>query len=249
MSDTTAGTIGGIAGFMIFGAVVGLFNWLFLDHPFQQFLRDLIVAVVALPIGIPVGLALNRNWQHRQDTQRRQQLLQSIRDTLKDNIELLGEIASSLTRDLGHVPTFTLNLGFLDATSELRSELLEIEILRPIEKARYELSHVSRRVDYMIAKVAALSVTVLGNPQKALQIQDTLSRYHETKRLAELMREKTSFTQFTLEQLTFSLSTIELAVGLKDVGADKSEAALGGAVHWCLQAITAIEKSLAVSAP
>jgi hypothetical protein len=248
MSEPSIARIAAITGIFIVASVFGFFNWLFKEQPESSFARDLIVAFVALPLGIPFGLWVNRRLQRTQERGRRAQLLKQLASVLNANVGYLRQAHNVMLSDVYKVPSFPLDLVTLEATANVRYELLYDHSLREaIDKAHFELRHVNRRFEILVDR-AVYDPRPPVTPESMKMIADAAAQYHETERLSRrlLARVKPDeMSQADYECFELKISTISLAVGLTSVHNPRPAEVSGGAIHWCNEALKAIGNELA----
>lgn len=117
-------------------------------------MADLITNILGIflgaLIGIPAGLALNHAWEHRVDSARRKQLRSALKETVDKNSYLIEQIKDWLSKP-GGTPFFNVDLTLLEATATLKYEILNnIELCREIDTLRYELTHLSRKINVLL---------------------------------------------------------------------------------------------------
>jgi hypothetical protein len=101
-------------------------------------------------IGIPAGLALNHAWEHRVDSARRKQLRSALKETVDKNLYLIEQIKDWLSTS-GGTPFFNVDLTLVEATATIKYEILnDIELCREIDTLRFELTHLSRKINVLL---------------------------------------------------------------------------------------------------
>lgn len=214
---------------------------LFDDTIVSEFSRDIIVSVLTLVLGIPIGLSINRKWQERQDFQSRVKVLKSIKETLKQNAHLLKSLVEHLQKNILSLPSFPMNLIVLDSTVVSRRALIDdINVLSSIDTAHYELMHLQRRMELMTR--FAFKKEVPAPETLTIDMVEFCRKHDELKFIVTDAEKYGYFDTETIELLYLKISTIELAVGLP--GNRPSTESSGGAVHHCYKAIERIDEFL-----
>lgn len=140
-------------------------------------------------LAIVGGLLVNQSWRQRVDKERRKQLLAAMKGAIAHNFELLNEISRTLSDTA--VPSFSMNLCLLDATASLKYELLDTALCADIDRARFDLAHLSRKLD------VALGLQTSTNPG-ATQIAHLEQMKHSIKVQLDMIRETLTETQSKL---------------------------------------------------
>lgn len=101
-------------------------------------------------LGIPSGLALNHAWKKRVDAARRNQLLSALKASLDKNKHLITEI-NKWVGQTGGTPFFNVDTTVLESTAAIKYDLLnDIDLCRKIDYLRFELIHLSRKVNILL---------------------------------------------------------------------------------------------------
>lgn len=233
--------------YSLLGIAGPLFGWMFSESLYAEFLRNLILLI----LGLPLGLKLNRMWERHQSQERRQQLLRALRSSLSMNLEHLDASVEEMQRDVASLPETPVDLITLDATAAIRYELLDVELARTIDAAHFGLRHVGHLMlllhehhpstSYKCdkAQISALGSRLAEHPE-TLPISQVI-----TQRLTQRERHgirsadvRTGWRKQRLFAVIFGHST----------GAPGDEQryplSLGGVHNLCMSAIDAIEDSL-----
>jgi len=89
-------------------------------------------------------------WSHRVDKTRRDQLRAAIKNAVESNAYVVGQITDWIEKP-GGTPFFNVDLPLLESTAALKYEVLgDIELCREIDHLRFELVHLSRKVDLLL---------------------------------------------------------------------------------------------------
>ncbi|MEQ9415861.1 MAG: hypothetical protein RIF39_18630 [Cyclobacteriaceae bacterium] len=114
------------------------------------FYRDLVAVFISLLLGIPSGIWVSRLTEQQKNKERKQFLLEETIESLEKNRGLLEEASRRINpQDDGiiTIPTFSMDLVFLNAVSGVRHELItKKDILKKINHVHYELIHVDLRL-------------------------------------------------------------------------------------------------------
>ncbi len=111
-------------------------------------LKSILGTFLGALLGIPAGLMVNHAWRHRQDRDRRWQLLSAVRQTIDHNSYLIDQIEEWLNKN--GFPFFNVDLSLLESTASLKYELLDISLCRQIDQLRYELTLLGRKVNLLL---------------------------------------------------------------------------------------------------
>jgi hypothetical protein len=139
--------------------------WEFLDKAFFQ---QLLITLVAVVLGIPAGIGLNRLWERRTSRQerealeeRRKQLREALKGAMVNNAHLLHDLKNISN---GGIPKRTLDLALLDATAQVKYELLtDYVFCREIDSVRYGLASLSRQIDIAMHLACDGTARAAGN--------------------------------------------------------------------------------------
>lgn len=120
--------------------------------------------IVAVILGIPAGLvvAYGGNWlwqsvfvkpQEVADKRTRVvKMLQAQHSAIDRNLWLLGRLEEEIAAH--RVPTFNVDLSVLEATAAKKYDILDDwDLCQHIDLVRYELAHLSRKVDVLLSLV------------------------------------------------------------------------------------------------
>ncbi len=125
-----------------------------------QTIASILGTFLGALLGIPAGLAVNHAWRHREDRDRKAQLLEALRQAVDQNLYLMNQIEQWLSNK--GMPFFNVDLTILDATASLKYELIDIPLCRELDQLRFELSHLARKLD--------TAITLRFNPQAHISI-------------------------------------------------------------------------------
>jgi hypothetical protein len=128
----------------VMNAVAGFVWWLLGTDRFWSLLGTFIGAL----LGIPAGFWVYRWSSRHADRERRTQLLSSLQQAVKHNIDLVGEVEKWIGQE--EYRYFNVDLTLLESTASLKYELLDIDLCREIDHVRFELSHLGRKVDALL---------------------------------------------------------------------------------------------------
>ena len=116
----------------------------------QEVITNILGIFLGALLGIPAGLALNHAWDKRVDASRRKQLLSALKGAVDKNGYLIGQIHEWVSKS-GGTPFFNLDLTLLESTATIKYDLLaDIDLCREIDYLRFELTHLSRKVDILL---------------------------------------------------------------------------------------------------
>jgi hypothetical protein len=130
-------------------------------------------------LGVFSGLAVNHAWSKQADHARRTQLKAVLRSAVDHNADLLVMIETVMGK--GGFPTFNVDLPLLESTASLKYELLDADLCREIDRLRYELTHLARKVDLLLklefdpsAKNVGLALDGSGETSEYMQLRPKL---------------------------------------------------------------------------
>ena len=116
----------------------------------EEVLTNILGIFLGALLGIPAGLALNHAWEHRVDSAKRKQLRSALKESVDKNSYLIGQIRNWVSEP-GGTPFFNVDLTLLEATATLKYDILnDIALCREIDSLRYELTHLSRKIDVLL---------------------------------------------------------------------------------------------------
>lgn len=224
-------------------------EWFFSSGNEFEFLRNLVTTLIALVLGIPFGLYLNRSWQSKQDEEQRNQLLCALVRVFEKNIAFLKQ-AQNLMNESLHTPSYLLDLVTLDATTHVRYQLItNLSMAEKIDLAHFELQHVNQRFEILQKINTDQGFTTHASFNPTVALLEQLKSYRETTGLASFVESKLDRMNgksiITVRQLNLfkaMLETISLSVGLTSQSSDPLLE--GGAVMHCRKAIDAIKQNL-----
>jgi hypothetical protein len=120
-------------------------TWLVRADQFWSIFGTFLGAV----LGIPAGFYVNRWSSKHADRERKEQLFHAIRQAVEHNYALITEIECWINKQ--GTLFFNVDLTVLDATASLKYELLgDIPLCRKIDRVRFELAHLARKVDLVL---------------------------------------------------------------------------------------------------
>jgi len=116
----------------------------------QDAISTILGTFLGALLGILGGLAINFLWSHHVDKTRRQQLRAAIKNAVESNAKLVEQMADWIAEP-GCTPFFNVDLPLLESTAALKYEVLgDIGLCREIDHLRFELVHLSRKVDLLL---------------------------------------------------------------------------------------------------
>jgi len=164
----------------------------------QDILITILGTFLGALFGIPAGLALNYWWGHCVDKLRRNQLRTAIKQAVDSNANLVEQIKQWIEKP--GTPSFNVDLTLLESTASLKYEILDdVELCKEIDHLRFELVHLSRKVDLLL--------NLEFNPSARMAIDDPKqSPYNILRpRLVESLKVHLEPVADTLEKLKTKL--------------------------------------------
>jgi hypothetical protein len=126
-----------------------LFGDFFTESFAQGLVGSLIANAIAVVLGIPAGLYLQRLITQGGARRQRAQLRQALQRAIKHNLGTLVTVREMLANNA--VPTFSLDLALLDATAHTKYDVLDdIELCATIDHLRFEMEHLDRQIDALL---------------------------------------------------------------------------------------------------
>lgn len=120
----------------------------------MDFVRDCIVMLLSVALGIPAGLWLNRRVQAKADNEKRHLLAVAMQQTCRENKRLLRLLTQHNSK--ANPPTFLMDTSALTATVNDRTLLLNDEALfNNLNHIHYELNHINERVRMTLGTISA----------------------------------------------------------------------------------------------
>lgn len=236
---------------ILLGTISGFFVWLFETGTLNEFVRNIILLALGGLIGIPAGLQLDHALERRKSRTKRWQLLSALRNTLNDNLSLIELAVAEMLHDPARLPTSPLDLVTLDATADVRYELLDdVDLLKLIDSAHFGLRHLTQRIAVLHGRYHVTSPRV--NRTQLEHLRSRMAFHRETHglslKLAEIIAQPThGINSYSYMCATEKLGIIKLAVGLTgfDSGEETPRPHMeGGTYGLCKAAIAAIDKVL-----
>lgn len=112
---------------------------------------EVLLVVLACFVSFILGLVADRIMQKNSEGEKRKQLRTGLKTVINHNDELMGGL-STWVQDPGTTPHFNVDIALLDATSAIKYELLsDVSLCKDVDKLRYELTHLSRKVDVLFS--------------------------------------------------------------------------------------------------
>lgn len=168
----------------LFALMLAAYAFGFLDFLFPRrwedtasMFRDLIAAC----FGVFFAIQAERLRKHWNDEERRIALLESLKAAFGHNAKLMQISLDNLNSQPPLLPSFPPDLGLLDGLRVDRQELLGFSELRSkIDEAEYELVHVNRRFELLLAShfatpnIQGTITLVYGARQKCKNVEEML---------------------------------------------------------------------------
>jgi hypothetical protein len=130
-------------------AAVGTETAFFDKSFFQSLVGNGLANVLAVVLGIPAGLYVDRLISSRGSDKQRTQMKAALKRAIQHNLGTLATIRDQIANNAA--PTFGLDLALLDATSQSKYETLDdIDLCANIDHLRFELDHLDRQVDSLL---------------------------------------------------------------------------------------------------
>lgn len=121
----------------------------FNENFFQGLVGNGIANVLAVILGIPAGLILQRRIMWLVGKKNREQMRTAIKQALEHNLKILATVKEQLQKNAA--PTFTLDLALLDATAHTKYDILnDIRLCASIDHLRFEMVHLDRQLDALL---------------------------------------------------------------------------------------------------
>ncbi len=117
----------------------------------EPFWPALVATLIGAFVGFLLALRVDRARERRMREAEEAALLGAARDAVEANLTLCAQLKVRLPQAL-HVPTFEMDVGLLDVILPRLAELsLEAGLLQELNNFRYQLHHVNRKLDHMLA--------------------------------------------------------------------------------------------------
>ena len=133
----------------------------FFDFTFwQNFVSNSLATLLGVILGIPVAFLIDRwvtQWQEKKEIikesetlqQRKAQLLQTLKDALQKNLDLVEQMERELKPET--VIFYNVDTQLLEGTSSLKYEVIDnLDLNRQLDSIRYELIHLHRKVELQL---------------------------------------------------------------------------------------------------
>lgn len=133
---------------------------------------DVLLLFLGAVLALPVGLEINRQWERIRNSTRRTEFLAALRLALAKNQKLILKIKEEL--DEGRIPTFGMDLMLLDSTNHEKYGLLRLSLCAQLDTVRYELAHLSRKLDQLFAMHCDPSMVWGGHIKKRDELRESL---------------------------------------------------------------------------
>jgi hypothetical protein len=116
----------------------------------SQFWPDLVATLVGAFVGIWLALRVDHARDQRARGTQEAALVRAARDAVQANLELVKHLKVILPQGLT-VPTFMMDVGLLDVMLPRLAELsVDTKLLEELNRFRYQLHHVNRKLDHML---------------------------------------------------------------------------------------------------
>ncbi|WP_417383971.1 hypothetical protein [Gimesia sp.] len=156
---------------------------------------ELLLIIFGCLVSFILGLVASRLMKKEDDDLKSNQLREGLKAAIKHNNDLLANLSEWVSNP-GATPFFNLDLAILNSTSSIKYEYLEdFSLCEEIDKLRYELTHLTRKVDALFnLRFDPIFITQIhGENRKRLLDSHTL--------LKESIKEQISGTQKLIEPL------------------------------------------------
>lgn len=115
------------------------------------FFRSLVATLVGVTAGVPAALLIDKLIRLLGSCGRKRQLTATILAAMRRNVALLDQLEGEIGK---LIPTYSMDVTVLEATSYHKYELLEIKECEAVDKARYQLLHLNDQLGQIRAMAA-----------------------------------------------------------------------------------------------
>ena len=113
----------------------------------RSFFQSLLVVLLGLVVGIPVGLQSNALLEKRQDIDNKNDLLIAYRTVFKRTIKEVNDTKESLYSYV--IIERSIDLSVIENTAALRYELLDIKTCQQIDATYHHLKNLERKIRHL----------------------------------------------------------------------------------------------------
>ena len=142
------------------------------------FTSGLVSTFLGLIIGIPVALFINRLIQKGENEKEKIHILQIVITCIDKNIKLIEQLSREIPNKT--MPFYSVDFVILDSIARDYHVFLESNLSSKIDECRYELIHISRKID------------------KLFSLYDQILNEEQSKRSFEIFRQSTLLHAETL---------------------------------------------------
>lgn len=176
--------------------------WMCLDYIlgqsafWQAFLPSFVATVTGALLGIPIALAIDRVVSKRgaaraeaERLKRKNERALSILGQFRESLQRNRQLAEQISRELNRIPDivfYNVDTLLLDATASAKYDLIDnASVNRQVDRVRYELQHLHRKVDVQFESAYSSFITTQWYGQLREQLIRAI-RNHIPEILAEI---------------------------------------------------------------
>lgn len=124
-------------------------------------------------LGIYSGVRTREKWKERVDAEKREQLLHVLKEAVNKNGGLIEQVCDEVEKN--QTPTFNVDLTLLESTATIKYDLLDdMELCSELDELRYELTHLSRKIDRLFDLHLNTMVHHFDNPTALKALREGL---------------------------------------------------------------------------
>lgn len=129
----------------------------------ESFLIQLSATFIAVIIGIPIALWLNRKYSEYKKREEKNSLIDFLKQNLKENLRLIEDMKKHFSQ--GVVIFYNVDLASWPLISQKVQLLDDTELQKKIFSVYYKLEHLSRKIDRQF-EMHYSAFQAMGNYQK-----------------------------------------------------------------------------------
>jgi hypothetical protein len=172
--------------------------------------NSVVSGVVIVALGIPSGLSLDKLVSRPRTRKEKLGLISTLIGAVDKNLALVNQINSSIRTSILY---FSVDVVVLDAVAGTTHERLGADLARKIDYVRYELTHLSRKLDRAFVPSTDPNNQARGLAHSTLSfpIQDHASRLIPALlELQQLLANEKASTEITLARQLYHFLRLKL---------------------------------------